>query len=305
MSSQAIEALSAGLAEAVERASRAVVAVHARHRVPSSGTIWQPGVVVTAAHTVKRDEEITVTVPDGRTLPATLAGRDTSTDLAVLRVDDQLAAAERGDPGALRVGSLALAVSRAGDGSPNASLGIVGALGGPWRTWRGGAVDRFIRLDVRLYAGFSGGPLADARGTVVGVNTAGLSRSAGLTIPAETVDRVAGELLARGRVARGFLGVGMQPVRLPDSVARGLQIENSTGVMVLGVEPDGPAERGGLLIGDVVVALDGERVEDTDDVQAALGGERVGTPLRVTVVRAGSLADVTVTVGEWPRRGAR
>ncbi len=302
MSTNSLEALSNSLADAVERAGRSVVAVNARHRVPSSGTVWRPGVVVTAAHTVKRDEEITVSTPDGRTIAATLAGRDASTDLAVLKIDEELAVAEKGDAGSLRVGNLVVAIGRAGDGSPSASLGVVGALGGPWRTWRGGAVDRFIRLDVRLYAGFSGGPLASADGTVVGINTAGLSRSAGLSLPASTVDRVADELLARGRVARGFLGVGMQPIRLPSALATSLDLGGEGAVMVLGVEPGGPADTGGLLMGDVVVALDGTRVEDTDDVQSALGGERIGSPLRVTVVRAGALAELTVTVGEWPRR---
>ena len=284
--------ISAALAGAVERAGRSIVAIHARQRFPSSGVVWRDGVVVTAAHTVKRVDEITLSLADGTSRPASLTGRDPATDLAVLAVDTSgLAAAETVETDSLKVGHLVLAVWGHGDGSPSASLGIVGSLGGPWRTWRGGKVDRFVRPDVGLFPGFSGGALVDAEGRVVGLNTTGLSRGTGLTIPAATVERVVGELVARGRVARGFLGVGMQPVRMPDG---------DGGVIVLGVEPGGPAASAGLLIGDVVVAIDGERVRDTDDVQAALGGDRIGADLHITVIRAGVPTEVTVTVGEWP-----
>jgi len=300
-----LEALSDDLANVVAATSRAVVAVNARHTVPSSGTVWRPGVVVTAAHGIKRDDDITVTAPDGRALPATLAGRDAGTDLAVLTVTGELETATTGAADVLRVGSLALAVGRSADGSPAATLGVVGALGGAWRTWRGGHVDRYVRLDVALTPGFSGGAVTSASGTVVGIATAGLSRGFGLAIPTATVERVADELLSSGRVARGFLGVGMQPVRLPDALVAAHALGGEAGVIVLGVEPDGPAARGGLLIGDVVVALDGKRVEDTDDVQAALSGDRIGTELRVRVVRAGALAELGVTVGEWPRGRGR
>ena len=294
------EAFSEALAAAVERAGRSVVTVDARQRFSSSGVVWRDGVVVTAAHTVKRDEEIAITVADGTSRHATLGGRDRGTDLAVLKVDTSgLDAIETVASDALKVGHLVLAVW-GGAGSPSASLGIVGALGGPWRTWRGGKVDRLIRPDVGLFPGFSGGPLVDVAGRAIGINTTGLSRGTGLTLASETVDRVVDELVARGRIARGFLGVGMQPVRLPEALLAAHGLAGESGVMVLGVEPDGPADRGGLLIGDVVVALDGERVEDTDDVQAALGGDRVGADLRVTVIRAGSPVEVTVTVGEWP-----
>lgn len=301
----ALEALSRDLADAVERISPAVVAVDARARVASSGVVWRPGVVVTAAHAIKHDE-IAVAAPDGRALKATLAGRDPGTDLAVLTVADELAtAATTGDAASLRVGSLALVVGRSGEGAPAASLALVAATGGAWRTWRGGHVDRFVRLDVALYPGFSGAPVADASGRVVGVATAGLSRGFGVAIPASTVDRVVDEILASGRVARGWLGVGMQQVRLPESLLAANALSGEAGVIVLGVEPDGPAARGGLLLGDVVVALDGERVEDTDDVQAALSGDRVGTELKVTAVRAGAITDLAVTVGEWPRGRGR
>ncbi|OLE45056.1 MAG: LuxR family transcriptional regulator, partial [Cyanobacteria bacterium 13_1_40CM_2_61_4] len=207
--------LSNDLAGAVERAARAVVAVHARPRLASTGVHWRPGVVVTADHTVRTDDDLRVTRPDGRTVPATLAGRDPATDLAVLRVADLAGPpAERGDPARLRVGHVVLAVGH----GPRASWGVVSTLGEAWRTWRGGEIDRLIRLDLTLYPGFSGGPLVDARGDVVGLVTSGLARQLELAVPASTVERVVEALLATGRVARGYLGIGLQPVMLPEAL---------------------------------------------------------------------------------------
>jgi S1-C subfamily serine protease len=172
-------------------------------------------VIVTANHTVKRDEEISIGLPDGRTIPALLAGRDASTDLAALKLPEgECPTVERGDAGSQRVGHVVLAVARPGERSLSASWGVISALGGPWRTWYGGQVDQFIRVDLTLYAGFSGGPLVDAHGRVMGINTSG-PRGLVLTIPSSTVDRVVGQLLEKGRIMHGYLGVGMQPVRLP------------------------------------------------------------------------------------------
>jgi len=296
--------LSHDLAEAVARAGAGVVAINARERIPSSGLIWREGVAVTAAHTIKRDGDITVRLPDGRTATAILAGRDPSTDIAVLKVAEAgLSPVAIGDASALRVGHLVLAVGRVSERGVSASLGIVSSLGGEWRTWRGGRIDQFIRLDMGIYDGFSGSPLVDSQGRVVGINTSGLVRGGAFTIPASTVSRVVDELLARGHVVRAYIGVGMQPVPLPDSVKSRLNLANASGVMVLSTEPGGPADRAGLLIGDLLVALDGATVADTDDVQAALGPELVGQDLNATVIRAGELTRLTIRVGERPARG--
>jgi S1-C subfamily serine protease len=293
----ALLSLSNDLAGAVAHAAHAVVTVHARHRLPSTGVHWRPGSVVTAEHTVRRDEEITITTPDGRTQPATLAGRDPGTDLAVLRIEDAgLPTADLGDPDALRIGHIVLALGY----GPSASWGVISALGGRWRTWRGGEIDRLVRLDLTLYPGFSGGPLVDARGRVVGVTTSGASRALRLAIPATTVSRVADELLSRGRVARSYLGIGTQPVRIPEALSRRLAVAAEAGLIVVNVEPDGPAARAGLLIGDILVALDGRPVRDTDDVQAVLGAKPVGATLTASIVRAGAPAEIPVTVGERP-----
>jgi S1-C subfamily serine protease len=303
--SSALLALSNDLAEAVGRASQAVVAVHARPRMPSSGVHWRQGVIVTADHTIKRDEEVSVGLPDGRTVPAVLAGRDPSTDLAVLKLQGlEFPTAEIGDATALRVGHVVLAVARPGERGRglSASWGVISALGGPWRTWHGGQVDQFIRLDLTLYPGFSGGALVEARGRVMGINTSG-PRNMVLTIPPSTVDRVVGQLLERGRIARGYLGLGMQPVRLPESLKRTLNLSSAGGVIIVAVEPDSPAERAGLLIGDVLVALDGVPISDTADVQALLGPERVGTAVVPSIIRAGLLAERTIVVGERPQGG--
>lgn len=291
--------LSDNLAGAVARAGRAVVAVNARRRVSSTGVHWRPGVVVTADHTVRMEEEITITRPDGRPLPAALAGRDPGTDLAVLRVPDlDLPVAELGDAGSCKVGHIVLALGA----GPAASWGVVSAVGGRWHTWRGGEVDRLVRLDLVLYPGFSGGPLVDIDGRVIGINTSGLSRVTPVAIPVATVSRVSDELLTRGRVARGYLGLALHPVRLPETLTRAVGLATRTGLVVVNVEADGPAGRAGLLIGDVLVALDGAAVGETDDIQAALGSQRVGSTVRAQIIRAGMSSQVEITVGERPPR---
>jgi S1-C subfamily serine protease len=296
-----LAALSNDLAAAVDTVGRSVVAIHARRRIPASGVVWQPGVVVAAHHTIQRDDDITVTLHDGGTSAATLAGRDPSTDLAVLRLADGAATpAAAAATDAPRVGQLALALGRPGT-SITASLGIVSAVGGEWRTWQGGTIDRFVRLDLAVYDGFSGGALVDASGRVAGINTSGLARATALTVPSSTVSRVVAQLLARGHVARGWLGIATQPVRLPQALRQTLGTEAELGLVVVNVEPDSPADRGGVLIGDILVALDGHAVSDPGDVLAALGGDRIGQPVALQVARGGRAERLAVTVGERPR----
>jgi len=295
----ALLSLSNELAGAVERVAGAVVAVNARPRLPSTGVHWRPGIIVTADHTVRSDEDITIARPDGRTVAASLIGRDPGTDLAVLRVQDtDLPAADLGDPGSLKVGHSVLAVGY----GPRASWGIVSALGGRWHTWRGGEIDQLLRLDLTLYPGFSGGPLVDIQGRVVGINTSGLSRQIELAIPISTVARIAAELIDKGRVSRGFLGVGLQPVRLPESLRRTLTAAPEIGLIVVSVHPDGPAAKSGLLLGDVLVTLDDTPVGAPEDVQAVVGARPVGSTVTAAILRAGAPAEVRITVGERPPR---
>lgn len=300
-----LAALSRDLADAVERAAPGVVAIDARPRIPSSGVLWREGVVVTADHTIRREEAITVVLHGGRTARATLAGRDPSTDLAVLRVDGTAgtpAAAVLGDGGSLRAGHLVIAVGRPG-ADATATLGIVSSSSGEWRTWRGGRLDRFLRLDMTIHDGFSGGALVDAGGTVVGVNTSGLARGQAITIPASTVERVTHDLLEKGRVARGHLGLAMQSVRLPDAVASALHLPTHHALMVMGVEPGSSAADAGVLLGDVLLALDDRAVRDPADLIAALGPESVGHVARARVLRAGEPREIEVAIRE--RRGGR
>ena len=297
--------LSRDLTAAVEHVGRSVVAIHARRRIPSSGVVWRPGVVVTASHTVTRDEEITVTLSSGRTTTASLAGRDPSTDLAVLRLDDAaVPPVERGEDADLQVGRLVLALGRPG-AQLTASLGIVSAVGGEWRTWQGGKIDRFVRLDLAIYDGFSGGPLVEASGRVLGLNTSGLARAMALALPTRTVERVAEQLLTSGRVSRGYLGLAAQPVQLPETLRQRHALPGGVGLVIVNLEPNGPAERDGLLLGDIIIAIDGHEMADPSDVLAALGSERVGKPISVRLVRAGEVRDVKVTVAERPARRSR
>jgi S1-C subfamily serine protease len=297
-----IAQLSDQLADAVERTARAVVSVHARPRMPSTGVHWRDGIVVTTDATVKREQDITVTLPDGRRVPAQLAGRDPGTDLAVLRIESgALPVAVLGDPSTLKPGHLVLALGRTGDGGPRAAFGAMSATGGKWRCWKGGELDLWLQADVTLYPGFGGGPLVSPDARVLGINSGGLSRPLTTTIPVSTVNRVLEHLLARGYVARGWLGAAMQPVRFSDAARGRIGIEQAAGLVILSVEPDAPAALAGLMLGDVIVTIDGKALEHPDQVLEILAGDVVGKTLALKYVRGGKLEHADLLVGERPR----
>jgi len=298
-SRSSIAALSDQLADAVAAASPSVVAVHARPRLPSTGVHWKDGVVVTTEGTVRQEEDITITLPppDGRRIPATFAGRDRGTDLAVLRIPPgSLPVAELGDPAVLRPGNLVLALGRLDEGGARAAFGAVSATGGKWRAWKGGEIDRWLQSDLTIYPGFGGGPLVDSSGQIHGINSGALSRPLATTIPVGTVHRVVAQLLERGYVPRGWIGAAMQPVRN----------DEGGGLLLVSIEKDTPAATAGLLLGDVIVAIDGKSLESFDQLLDVLSGDAVGKKVRLDVLRAGKRREIEVVIGERPRgRGRR
>src|SRR5215217_4110787 len=290
-------ALSDGMADAVESVATAVVRVNGRRRRSGTGVIIAQEMVLTASHVLEREEDLSVETSDGRTLSARFAGRDHSTDLAVLRVDGLDVEPATPAEGDARVGQISLAIGSHSRGEgPRATLGVVSSVGGPVRTRRGPRLERYIQTDATPYPGFSGGPLIDARGQVLGIMTSGLARGAALAIPAEIAWRVAGNLEERGSVRRGYLGILSQPVQLPDGQRLGLA--QRSGLLVVGVEDGSPAGRGGIIIGDILATLDGQPVEDTEDLLVLLTDERIGREAQIQVVRGGELQTLRVTVGE-------
>jgi len=294
-----LENLSDELAKLVERFQSEVVAVHARPHYPSSGVVWRAGLVVTADDAVRREEDIQITLPDGTTTGATLAGRDPGTDIAVLKADGLDAPTDHAGAGdAVKVGELALVLGRSPDSGPNASLGVVSAFSGPWRTWRGGRLDHYIRLDATLFPNSSGGAVVGAQGRMLGIATSALSRIAGLAIPSSTVNRVVDGLLEKGYVPRGYLGIAVQPVAIPETLRAKLSLPNQSGVIVVNVEPGGPADHAGVLLGDILVSLGSTPLEDIEDLQSLSDSGVIGKPASLKLIRAGSLQEVSVIVGE-------
>jgi S1-C subfamily serine protease len=285
--------LSEALADAVERAATYTVRVNARRRFGASGIAWQEGVILATDHTIERDEDITVTLPDGSEVAATIAGRDPGSDLAVLRVDATLNIAPRVEQP--RVGTLCLAVGRGWGENVHASFGIVSAVGGRWGRRRGSTIDAYIQPDLTMYPGFSGGPLVTVDGDMIGINTS-RSRAGALTIPASAADKVASQLLTHGHLRRGYLGLTSQPVRLTDSIAA--TAGQATGLLVAGVEPNSPAATGGIFVGDVIIAIAGTTIADTEDLRSALSSVEIGAATPIRLVRGGELREVNITIGE-------
>lgn len=292
-----LAALSSAMADAVERVGQSLVQVNGRQRQSASGLVFAENLVVTADHVLEREEDLTIGTHDGRTLAAQLIGRDMARDIAVLRAPDMGLSAAVGATDA-RVGQLVLAVGRPYEDGPMASLGVVSAISGPIRTGRGAMLERFIRTDAIPYPGFSGGALTSAEGQVVGLLTTGLARGVTLAIPTQIVWEVADALSKHGRIRRGFLGISSQPVRLPDA-QRG-ERSQASGLLIVQVEPNSPAARSGLLLGDVLLSLDGQPINDTSDLQMLLTGERVGTTVPAELLRGGSVQLLQVEIGEKP-----
>jgi S1-C subfamily serine protease len=290
--------LSNEMADAVEKAGAATVLVDARRRLPASGIAYDPNFVLTADHVVEREDDIGIMLPDGRRLSATVAGRDPGSDLALLRLDGANMAAAEQAPQAARIGQFVLALGRPDEEGIQASLGVVSAVGGPVRTWRGGLLEQYIRTDTIAYPGFSGGPLIDTAGRVLGLNTSGLARGTPLTIPTALAWQVAGTLAQHGHIRRGYLGVRSQPVSLPAAQQQALGREQTTGLLLVGIEEDSPASQAGLLVGDILVGLAGQAVSDPDELLARLAGVVVDQPAPVEVIRGGRPETITVTIGE-------
>jgi S1-C subfamily serine protease len=295
--------LSDDLAAIVKASEQHIVSVRARRHYPASGIRWSDDVIVTADHAIQRDEDIQVTFADGKSAAATLVGRDPGTDLAVLKLSSPVpGAGQLGRAGTVKTGELALVLGRSPDSGVNASLGIVSAASGEWRTWRGGQMDAYIRLDAKLFPQSAGGAVVNVRGEIIGMATPALSRIAGVAVPASTIKSVTEKILQKGFVPRGYLGIGVQPVPFSDDLRKKLGIANKNGLILLTVEPNGPADKAGMLIGDIVTGVGGARIEQTDDLQAFSDSGVIGKQVTIGYVRGGALKESAVTVGERPGR---
>ena len=281
--SNALLEFSEGLTAAIEAASAYTLLVDARRRYPASGIAYAPDLVLTADHVVTREEEIRIGLFDGRVLPATVAGRDPGSDLALLRLAEKALTPAKATKSA-KVGQVVLALGRPSSAGVQASFGILTSINGPARTWRGGLLDQFYQSETIPYPGFSGGPLVDAEGLLLGLNTSGLTRGEALTIPVGVAWTIAQSLAEHGAVKRGYLGVRTQPVE--------------GGLLVLWLEKAGPAESGGLLVGDILTKVNGQSLKDADDLFGALHGDIVGKKVAVEVSRGGQPQTLQVTPAE-------
>lgn len=295
------------LAEAVEKAAPSVVLVDGRGRFPASGILYSADLVLTADHVIERDDEIRVILADGKEVAADVAGRDPSSDLAVLKLAEPVEGVAEVFKGEMRVGEFVLALGRHSTKGIEASLGVVSYINGPIRTHRGGLIERFIRTDAAPLPGFSGGALINAQGQIVGINTSGLSHGNLLTLPTSVAWQTAQKLAEHGSIKHGYLGVRSQIVELPESAFNTLEREQKSGLLLMQIEEDSPTAESELMIGDIIVGIAGEPVKDHDELASKLIGEIVGQEAEVNILRVGEHLTVNVTVGErqMRRRGKR
>ena len=294
----ALSAFSDSLVKAVAKAGESTVLVNGRRRLPASGIVYAPDLILTADHAVERDEDISVNLANGTTTSATIAGRDPGNDLVLLRLDKTTTTpAEKANDDA-RVGQLVIALGRPSQEGIEASLGIISAVGGPVRTGRGGLLERYLRTDAIPFPGFSGGPLIDTEGRVVGLNTSGLAHGTAITIPAFFAWSDAENLAKHGYIKRGYLGIRSQQVELSSELVKALGREQEAGLLLVSVERGSAAEAGGLIVGDILIAIEGQSVTDHDALMVHLSGEMVGKPISIQVLRGGQPLAVMVTVGE-------
>jgi S1-C subfamily serine protease len=300
MSENVLVELSDALADAAEKAGKATVLVDARRRMPASGIAYTSDLILTADHVVEREDGIKVILSDGAEVSARVAGRDAGSDLAVLKLERSVGAEmiAEATKSPARLGQIALALGRPSPDGIEASLGTVSAIGGPIRTGRGGMLERYLRTDSISYPGFSGGPLVAADGTVLGLNTSGLANGAAVTVPADLAWRIADTLVKHGRIKRGYLGIRSQAVDISEAAQKALKREQATGLLIVGLENGSPAAKGGLIVGDILVGVAGERVLHHDELFARLNGDVVGKSTPIEILRGGQPQTVNVLIGE-------
>jgi len=285
------------LANSVEKAGQSVLSVLEGGRAGVSGTVWREGIGVAVDHTIQGLEEVTVILPSGKETIVSVTGRDPGTDLAILKLPTDTPAAALGDDSGARPGEIVLSIGRRGTEGLAATYGLISAIGGPWRTSSGGRVDRWFRLDLNPFPGFSGGPIINAGCEVLGIATSGPGRSAAV-VPAATVNRIVDQLVKHGRTVRGYIGIGVQPVAFPEDAWQKLGISGGRGLLIIAVAPDSAATESGLMLGDVIAAINGNALQSGASLQSMLDGESVGKPVSLGVVRGGQLMKVAVTVRE-------
>ena len=293
--------LSNELAATVERASTSIVAVHGRRRIGSSGIVWRDNLIVTSSEGIRVEDGIKITLPNGSEVAARLRGRDSASDIAVLETEaGGLHPIEFAGDTAPKVGQLALAVGRTANTGPIASFGIISGVSGEWKSWGGGKLDPFVRLDISAYPTLSGGAAVDAAGNVIGLISTGLSRSSVLAVTGSTINRVAGKLVEKGYISHGFLGIALQPVALPREMKE--KLKQDAGIMLMGLEPEGPAAASGLILGDVLVAAGDHLLDRPEALAELLERTPAGQTVKFKVLRAGVVQDLDVRIGERPSR---
>ncbi len=295
--SKTLPSFSDELAGLVRDSDEHIVRIEARRRLPASGVIWsKDGIIVTANHVLRKDEDINIGLPDGGSVSAEVLGRDPSTDLAILNVDGtQFKEPDWADASSLHVGNLVLALGRPGKGVM-ATFGVLSAVGDRWRTPSGGWLEKYVQTDVVMYPGFSGGPLVDARGHFVGVNTSGLLRGVSMTISRSTLERVVPSLLKHGRIRRGYLGVSLQPVQLQKKTSE--LGDQETGLLVISVEDQSPADIGGVVQGDVIVKVNDQSTRLLDDLMVSLSSDLIGEKFLLNIIRGGEITEIELVLGE-------
>jgi S1-C subfamily serine protease len=286
------------LSHIVEQVGQSVVAVHGR-RFAVSGIHWQPGLIVSSNESVNLEERIHMTLPNGQTVQASVLGNDPTTDIVVFKLpqDCELALPQKMDNTHLGVGNVVIGLGRSVENGVFASLGIVQTLGASWRSRSGGMIDQLIKVDLNLKRNAAGGPLVNAAGEVVGFNTFGPRRSV-LTIPASTISQVVMQLQEKGRIGRGYLGIGMQRIQIPQGLQTQLSIPNQWGLMLVSIDPQQAAEQAGMMLGDILITLNHQPIQDAQELQTVLDPQSIGQTLTVHAIRGGELREFEVVVGE-------
>ena len=291
------------ISEVVDQAGKSIVAVDGRAGHTSSGIVWRGDSVLTAAHAIRQETNIGVIFGPGRSVVARLIGRDRGTDIALLKLDQEIEMqpVQFGSTQSLAVGEFTVAVARTRRGNIVASAGIISGLMGEWQVGRT-RIEQFIRPDQYLYPGFSGGALMNTAGEALGLNTNGLIRGRPITIPSSTLSRIADEIAATGHVARPYIGLVMQPVQIPESLQKKAGVNAASGLLVLYVEAGGPADQAGVLLGDLLLDMEGQSFSDLEDVYQALGRKKAGQEVQTSLIRGGQRLQLTIRVGDRPPR---